>query len=249
MIVQEREKVRRLEYRPYTVTAFQPGGALPSDAGGAVYGLEKAGVEAKLQELEARESQREMHLAQQLEEARRQGFEQGIKHGRSLSEAEQKDHIRASMERFERLMHEFEGAREQYFSRVEQEVVRLALAIAARILHRETQMDPLLLSGAVRVALNQLSETTRARLHVPVREEAMWTDIIRLLPNLRSQPEVAGDESLTAGECLLEIATGSVNLGVRAQLEEIEKGFFDLLGARNSTNAQIQPPGAAARAE
>ncbi len=35
--------------------------------------------------------------------------------------------------------------------------MKLALAVAARILRREAQMDPLLLTGAVRVALGQLA--------------------------------------------------------------------------------------------
>jgi flagellar assembly protein FliH len=42
---------------------------------------------------------------------------------------------------------QFRGARERYFAEVEQEVVKLALAIAARVLHREAQMDPLLLTA------------------------------------------------------------------------------------------------------
>ena len=40
-------------------------------------------------------------------------------------------------------------------------MVKLALAIAARILRREAQTDPLLLTGAVRVALGQLAATLR----------------------------------------------------------------------------------------
>ena len=42
--------------------------------------------------------------------------------------------------------------------------------------------------------------------------------------------EVKADPSLSRGECLLETANGSVELGVRAQLKEIEHGFFELLG-------------------
>ncbi len=34
-------------------------------------------------------------------------------------------------------------------------MVRLALAIARKVLHREAQMDPLLLAGVVRVALDR----------------------------------------------------------------------------------------------
>ena len=36
----------------------------------------------------------------------------------------------------------------------------------------------------------------------------------------------------SAGECVLETRVGTVELGVKAQLEEIEKGFFDLLQQR-----------------
>ena len=51
--------------------------------------------------------------------------------------------------------------RDRYLHAVEHEVVKLALAVAARILRREAQMDPLLLTGAVRVALGQLSRIDR----------------------------------------------------------------------------------------
>ena len=51
--------------------------------------------------------------------------------------------------------------RDRFLHAVEQEVVKLALAVAARILRREAQMDPLLLTGAVRVALGQLAALVR----------------------------------------------------------------------------------------
>jgi flagellar assembly protein FliH len=41
-----------------------------------------------------------------------------------------------------------------------------------------------------------------------------------------------GDERMELGECVLETSVGRVELGVSAQLEEIEKGFFDLLQHR-----------------
>ena len=60
--------------------------------------------------------------------------------------------------------------RDRYFEAVEHEVVKLALAVAARILRREAQMDPLLLTGAVRVALGQLSASTQVRSRVPAAD-------------------------------------------------------------------------------
>jgi flagellar assembly protein FliH len=141
---------------------------------------------------------------------------------------------------------DFAAARDHYFARVEQEVVRLALAIASRILHRESQIDPLLLSGAVKVALGQLSESTEVQLHVPSGEAELWTEMLHLMPNLPLRPAVFSDDRLQAGECSLETQVGSVDLGVRAQLAEIERGFFDILEHRTKEQPVKVPHAATA---
>jgi flagellar assembly protein FliH len=109
--------------------------------------------------------------------------------------------------------------------------VKLALGIAARILRREAQMDPLLLTGAVRVALGQLSGSTEVRLRVPSAELDLWNDVIALLPNLSLKPAVVAGEGMRLGDCVIETTLGSVDLGIRSQLGEIERGFFDRAGA------------------
>jgi len=109
-------------------------------------------------------------------------------------------------------------------------VVELALAVAARILRREAQMDPLLLTGAVRVALGQLSGATEVRLKVPASELELWTEAIGLVPNLAVKPTLAAGEGMRLGDCTIETDLGSVDLGIRAQLGEIERGFFDRAG-------------------
>lgn len=120
--------------------------------------------------------------------------------------------------------------RENYMHAVEGEVVELALAIAARILRREAQMDPLLLTGAVRVALGQLARSTEARLKVPEAEAGLWSETIAHLPNLAVKPTVVPVPGMRPGECELETGLGSVDLGLKAQLDEIERGFFDCVG-------------------
>jgi flagellar assembly protein FliH len=123
----------------------------------------------------------------------------------------------------------FAKERAKYFSEVETEVVRLALAIAARVLHRESQLDPLLLRGVVKVALEELQETGTATLRVPEKDVKEWNEIVS---HLRDGVIVAGDDRIQPGDCILETTVGRVDLGVKAQMEEIEKGFFDLLQQR-----------------
>ena len=56
-------------------------------------------------------------------------------------------------------------------------MVKLALAIAARVLHREAKLDPLLLAGVVRVALEKVAEDSATVLRVPLDAVAMWREI------------------------------------------------------------------------
>jgi flagellar assembly protein FliH len=55
----------------------------------------------------------------------------------------------------------------------------------------------------------------------------MWIEAIGLLPNLAVKPTVLAGEGMRLGDCALEAEMGSVDLGIRAQLGEIERGFFD----------------------
>jgi flagellar assembly protein FliH len=125
---------------------------------------------------------------------------------------------------------EFVRDRARYFAGVEAEVVKLALAIAARVLHREAKLDPLLLSGVVRVALEKVAEDSATVLRVPAAAIAKWEEVF--VPSLESSLQIVGDERLGEGECVLETTVGKVELGVRAQLQEIERGFFDLMEQR-----------------
>jgi flagellar assembly protein FliH len=130
------------------------------------------------------------------------------------------------------LVEGFRQERDRFLRAVEAEVVELALAVAARILRREAQMDPLLLTGAVRVALGQLSGSTQVKLRVPPAELDLWAEAIAIIPNLALKPTVVAGEGMRLGDCIIETELGSVDLGIRSQLGEIERGFFDRAGGR-----------------
>lgn len=179
------------------------------------------------------------------EETRRSfeaGREQGLREGRQAEREAQAVALRAEEERRAQqsaaFVESFTAERDRYFSAVEHEVVELALAVAARILRREAQMDPLLLTGAVRVALGQLSASTEVRLRVPSEEHDLWKEAVAALPNLNVKPVVEAGEGMRLGDCVMETALGSVDLGIRSQLGEIERGFFDRFGMRKQERAE-----------
>ena len=162
-------------------------------------------------------------------------FEAGRIEGREQAATHAREEAHAALTRIEeeRCSHAAELAasfgreRNRYLARVEEEVVALALAVSARILRREAQMDPLLLTGAVRVALGQLGGSSRVRLRVPAADRLLWAEAVSLIPNLALRPEVEGVPEMRLGDCVIESDLGRVDLGIRAQLAEIERGFFD----------------------
>jgi flagellar assembly protein FliH len=189
------------------------------------------GLEERLRAVEAAS-------AAEIERLRREGRE-GLEEARRQAEQRGKVTLERSALEIGAALESFRREREEYFAKVEREVVALALAIAARILHREAEFDPMLLGGAVRVALGHLGETTGVRLRCPVDQAERWGDMLRLLPDLRVMPEIVGDPALGIGDCVLEARVGTVDLGVRAQLAEIESGFFDLIDRRSGTSLRV----------
>jgi flagellar assembly protein FliH len=169
-----------------------------------------------------------------LEEQRSADLESARSEARAEARAEWEQELEANIAEERRavlkICAEFARDRARYFAGVEAEVVKLALAIAARVLQREAKLDPLLLSGVVRVALEKVAEDGAMVLRVPVAAIAKWREVFAESPERSLQ--VIGDERLAAGECVLETNVGKVELGVSAQLEEIERGFFDLMEQR-----------------
>jgi flagellar assembly protein FliH len=177
-------------------------------------------------------------IERQLAEEKRKGFDAGRERGRQeRAEAERRALAAAQAAQEQERRHEaarlvesFQLERNRFLHAVEHEVVKLALAVAARILRREAQMDPLLLTGAVRVAFGQLADSTEVRLKVPQGDLDLWTEAVALVPNLAVRPLVVVGEGMRLGDCTVETELGTVDLGIRSQLGEIERGFFDRAG-------------------
>jgi flagellar assembly protein FliH len=125
----------------------------------------------------------------------------------------------------------FVAERKSYFSRVESDVVHLALAIAAKILHRESQVDPLLVAALVRVAVDKLHDGSSVSVRCSPANAEKWRDYLSNSSN-GSTIAIVEDAQMSPDDCILETDLGSANFSIDAQLKEVEQGFFDLLAQR-----------------
>lgn len=144
-------------------------------------------------------------------------------------ELEQK--LQAAQAAIAKSAQEFAAQRNEYFTRVEAEIVQLALSIAAKILHREAQVDPMLVATLVRMAVERMREQSGVTVRVGVGRAATWAQHFAGKPNL-AHVQIVEDAQLGPSDCVLQTELGSANFGLEAQLKEVEQGFFDLLALR-----------------
>jgi len=163
-------------------------------------------------------------MAEALEQACRQGQQEG--------RAELATGLQKERAQIARALSEFATERDNYYRRVEGEVVQLALAVARKILHREAQLDPHALAGIVRVTIERMDAGTKVSLHVSPREASEWRHYFAGQTEREFALEVREDPALGAGECRIETAVGTTEVGFESQLKEIETGLLDLLAER-----------------
>jgi flagellar assembly protein FliH len=210
--------VMALEYRDlagasiFDTTAKQVHGARSAD--GAV--RPRAEVELSKEEFSERIKRERAEATLHAEQRLRQEYEQKLQAERASIAA---------------AVGAFEIQRVEYFARVEAEVVQLALAIAAKILHREAQVDPMLVAALVRMAVERMREGSSVTIRVNPARVQRWKEYFAGQSNV-ARVEVAEDAGLSDLDCVLETELGTANFGLDTQLKEVEQGFFDLLALR-----------------
>jgi flagellar biosynthesis/type III secretory pathway protein FliH len=157
-------------------------------------------------------------------EAHARGLELGIRQATARFEEE----LAQERKRVADLIHGFQGQCSDYYAKVELDLVNLALAISAKILHRESQVDPMVVAGLVKVMLERLKQKTTVIVRIRPEDAGSWRQYFRDSANV----QIVEDSSLDPKACFLETELGVADMGLESQLKEVEQGFFDLLARR-----------------
>jgi flagellar assembly protein FliH len=157
--------------------------------------------------------------------------EEAVAQTEARLKAEYEERTTGEADKIRKALEHFQVERKEYFSRVESDVVQLALAIAAKILHREAQVDSMLVAALVRVAIDKLHDGSSVSVRVGPADAAKWRTFLAH-PLNGSTIEIVEDAHLGPMDCILETELGSANFSIEAQMKEVEQGFFDLLAQR-----------------
>jgi flagellar assembly protein FliH len=156
-----------------------------------------------------------------------ESYQRGYRDGEAAARAA----LGSTIERLAQSIDHTAGLRARLRKEAEGDLLRLAVAISRRILHREISVDPEALSGLIMAALEKLKahEVQRVRAH-PDIETALRSSLEHLAAGRNVQ--IIADRSRQPGDLVFETERGSLDASIETQLQEIERGLADRLRSR-----------------
>jgi len=167
-------------------------------------------------------------IQRQAEQRAREAHAAGLKEGEAAGRNRAAAELQPVIERLSRAIEETAGLRARLRREAENDMVKLSIAIARRILRRELAVDPDALHGLVLAALEKLrgQEICRVKIHTSLA--ASVTACLRK-SQTGAMVEVIADPSAQAGAVVFETARGNLDASLESQFQEIERGLTDRL--------------------
>lgn len=174
----------------------------------------------------SRPETRPAELERQAQIREQQALETGYRKGEAAGRAQSEAELEPLRQRLAQAVAEVSEHRRALRRQAEEDVVKLALAIARRVLRREINVDPEALAGIVKAALDRLDgrEVEGVRVH-PGEAEAMTRYLEQL--GLPKRIKVTEDASLERGATIFETTRGELDGSIEAQLQEVQRGLCE----------------------
>lgn len=160
----------------------------------------------------------------------REAHAEGVEQGRAEARAELSQAVGALVQALEATA----ALRPQLMHEAEEDLLRLSVLIARKVMLREFSCDPGILAGLVRGALELATEVGE----IVVRLNADEYQVVAECPEFREllsenrAVSLKADPTLPPAGCLVETARGNIDAGVDAQLEDILRRLCEEKSAR-----------------
>jgi flagellar assembly protein FliH len=157
------------------------------------------------------------------------GFHQGEQSGVAAA-AQQMDEL---LKRQAESIAEIGKIKSILYSQAEREVVKLAIEVAKKIVHREIQVDRDIIQTLVHVALTHVAEKTPVTIHVnPVDYNYISERQTELSHAEGRSLTLVADKSIERGGCMIETDCGDIDARLEEKFREVEQAFFEGISQR-----------------
>ncbi len=162
--------------------------------------------------------------AEGLKKGQAEGHRQGSEAGRKEAFAQQTAAIEALIKQWTEALGAFVESRQTLLTEARLDVLRLALAIAERIVFRTVEIDPGVIEDQMIESLSLLARRSAVTIRLHPRDlELAQTVLPRIVGQMHQCEHAAlvADESLTPGGCLVQAGATTIDSTIETQLDRI----------------------------
>ena len=173
---------------------------------------------------ERRETPLSPAVAERVAALEKEAYGKGLVDGERAGEATAALRIDALTRHLSATIDQIASLRVGMMKKTERELVRLAVAMAERIVRREVQIDRSLLAAMAQVAIERLGENVAATIHLhPSDYDAVAS---RRDPALSQAVELVSDPTVEPGGCLVRSSFGLIDAGIDTQIREVARALL-----------------------
>ncbi|MFN9992154.1 MAG: FliH/SctL family protein [Phycisphaerales bacterium] len=162
----------------------------------------------------------------------RAGTEQGAVQAHADAIVEARARLEPLDQAFAIALDSFVARRNELEQQASQQVIRLALEIASRVVKRQVECDPSIVADQVRDIIRLCMGPGRVTVRIHPADESVLREVLpRLCDGARDPSSVSleSDASLARGSCMIRHAGGGwIDAGVRMQLDRIADAILPL---------------------
>ncbi|HWF48090.1 MAG TPA: FliH/SctL family protein [Bryobacteraceae bacterium] len=152
----------------------------------------------------------------------------GRREGEAAARQSLEPQVSAEISKLRDLLRDVLAAGAKLRAHAEEDLVRLAVAIARRILHREVTVDADAIIGLVKAAFQRLDLREVHQVRTDPDSLNTIKEVLRQL-GAPASVKVAADPSLRLGSLVIESSRGTLEASIDSQLQEIQRGFIDIV--------------------
>jgi flagellar assembly protein FliH len=155
-------------------------------------------------------------------------YERGLLQGEKTAAETAELKLEAAMKRYAESIGEIRKLRSSLYAQVEREVVKLSLAVAKKIVHREIQVDREIIQTLVHVALSHVSEKSPVTICLNPEDYGYLLERRAEVSQLEGREIfLQADKSIERGGCLIQTNCGDIDARIEERFREVEQSFFE----------------------
>ena len=168
------------------------------------------------------------------EEGFRAGFEAGQQAGREQALQEVTARLQALVQRLEQAAEEALRRRDRALALAEEDVVKLALAVAERLVRREVAAGPEVTAAVVRSVLQEMPAAAAGRVVVRLNPDEHQMLAVAWTAGRPGElgpvhVEWVADPGVEPGGCVIETEMGTIDAGLETRLTQLASGLLDAM--------------------